>query len=265
MKITALASGSSGNSICVSDGDGGFLIDAGISKKKIEEGLEQAGMLPEKLSGILITHEHIDHIKGLGVFLRKYDVPVYGTEETLHAVAECGRIGNINTELFQVITPDKEFNLNGFQIRPVRVSHDAANPVAYRFQKDEKSAAVMTDLGLYNDYIIDNLNGLDAILIEANYDLNMLQTGIYPYKTKQRIWGELGHLSNEMSGRLIGRIACEKLKHVILGHLSRENNYPELAYESVRNEINASQNNFDAGDLNLIVARRDVPSETIEV
>lgn len=265
MKITALASGSSGNCICVSDGENSFLIDAGISKKKIEEGLATIGVLPEKLKGILITHEHIDHIRGLGVFLRKYDIPVYGTEETLESVTECSSLGKINTELFQSISPDKEFDVAGFGIRPLRISHDAVNPVAYRFEKNDKSGAVITDLGLYNDYIVDNLKGMDAILIEANYDLNMLQTGVYPYKTKQRIWGERGHLSNEMSGRLIGKIISEKLKYVTLGHLSKENNYPELAYEAVRNEVNASQNNFDVNKINLTVARRDIPSDTIEV
>lgn len=263
MKITAIASGSSGNCICVSENEKAFLIDAGISKKRIEEGLETAGVLPEQLSGILITHEHIDHIKGLGVFMRKYDVPVFATEKTIDAIQETSSIGKVNTDLFNVVTPDREVKIADFDIRPFSVSHDAVDPVAYRFMKDDKAGAVITDLGYYDDYIVDNLLGLDAVLLEANHDINMLQTGAYPYYLKQRIWGNKGHLSNEISGRLLNRIASKKLKNVILGHLSNENNYPELAFEAVRNEVNAGEGDINANDFNMIVARRDKTSETI--
>lgn len=264
MKLTSIASGSSGNCICINNENNGFLIDAGISKKRIEEGLEFAGIKPDSLSGILITHEHSDHIKGLGVFLRKYGIPVYATDKTIQAVLGTAGIGKIDSELFQVIEPDKEFKLKDFAIRPFSVSHDAADPVAYRFSEKDRAGAVITDLGYYDDYIVDNLLGLDSVLIEANHDVQMLQIGPYPYHLKQRIWGNKGHLSNEASGRLIDRIASGRLKNVLLGHLSNENNYPELAFEAVRNEINAGEGEIKSNDLNIMVARRDMPSEAIE-
>lgn len=264
MKLTPIASGSSGNCICVTNEKSGFLIDAGISKKRIEEGLEFAGIKPYNLSGMLITHEHSDHIKGLGVFLRKYNIPVYATDKTIQAIIATPGIGKIDTGLFQVIEPDKDFRLKEFEIRPFSVSHDAVDPVAYRFSENDKNGAVITDLGYYDDYIVDNLIGLDTVLIEANHDVQMLQSGSYPYHLKQRIWGNRGHLSNESSGRLIDRIASRKLKNVILGHLSNENNYPELAFEAVRNEINAGEGKIKSEDLNIMVARRNMPSETID-
>lgn len=265
MKLTSIASGSSGNCICITNEDTGFLIDAGISKKRIEEGLKSADIDGDKLSGILITHEHSDHIKGLGVFLRKYQIPVYATEKTINAILDTTSLGKVNRDLFQIIRPDSEFRVAGCDIRPFSVSHDAADPVAYRFSNAEKTGAVITDLGHYDDYIVDNLLGLDSVLIEANHDVQMLQIGPYPYHLKQRIWGNKGHLSNENSGRLIDRIASSKLKNVLLGHLSNENNYPELAYEAVRNEINAGDGDINANELNIMVARRDMPSETIEI
>ncbi|MCR5835474.1 MAG: MBL fold metallo-hydrolase [Lachnospiraceae bacterium] len=265
MKITSIASGSSGNSICVTNEKEGFLIDAGISKKRIEEGLKVADIAPENLKGILITHEHSDHIKGLGVFLRKYKTPVYATGKTIKYILSSSSVGKVDTDLFFEIGPDKEFKLGEFGIRPFRVSHDAVDPVAYRFSENDKAAAVVTDLGYYDDYIVDNLKGLDAVLLESNHDVNMLQTGPYPYHLKQRIWGNKGHLSNETAGRLLDTIAGERLKNVILGHLSNENNYPELAFEAVRNEVNAGIGQYCANDFNLVVARRDMPSDTIDV
>ncbi|MBE5957826.1 MAG: MBL fold metallo-hydrolase [Lachnospiraceae bacterium] len=265
MKITSIASGSSGNSICISNENGAFLIDAGISKKRIEEGLDAAGVAPEKLNGILITHEHSDHIKGLGVFLRKYNIPVYATRKTVSAILSTSSVGKVDTDLFFGIDPDKEFKLGDFAVRPFRVSHDAVDPVAYRFYEGEKSGAVVTDLGYYDDYIVDNLKDLDAVLLESNHDVNMLQMGAYPYHLKQRIWGNRGHLSNETAGRLLDTIATSRLKNVLLGHLSKENNYPELAFEAVRNEVNAGSGELCANDFNMVVARRDMPSDTIDV
>lgn len=265
MDITAIASGSSGNCICVSNDNAGFLIDAGISKKRIEEGLEFAKVKAERLKGILITHEHSDHIKGLGVFLRKHPMPVYATEKTLTEIVNTSSLGIIDTQLLYAIKPDMEFRIDDFVIRPFSVSHDAADPVAYRFSEEDKSGAVITDLGYYNDYTVENLLNLDAVLLEANHDVNMLQTGGYPYHLKQRIWGNRGHLSNETAGKLLDRIAGYQLKNVLLGHLSKENNYPELAFESVRNELNAGDGVLGASDLNMFVARRDMPSDTIKV
>ena len=149
-------------------------------------------------------------------------------------------------------------------VTPFSISHDAAQPVAYRFDSDGKSMAVATDMGMYDDYIIGNLKGLDVVLIESNHDINMLQIGPYPYALKRRIWGNKGHLSNETCGNLLNEIISDRLKKVILGHLSKENNLPELAYETIRNEINMADGNYCADDISIQVASRTEPSCHIE-
>ena len=136
------------------------------------------------------------------------------------------------------------------------ISHDAAQPVAYRIAYGSKRIAICTDLGVFNDYTVECLKGLDALLLEANHDVNMLQVGSYPYRLKQRILSDKGHLSNENTGRLLCRILHDNLKAVILGHLSKENNLPELAFESVRMEINMGENPYKAGDFDIQVAKR---------
>ena len=151
------------------------------------------------------------------------------------------------------------------EIVPFRISHDAADPVAYRVNSGEKSAAVVTDLGVYNDYIVDHLQGLDAVLLEANHDVRMLQAGVYPYYLKQRILSNHGHLSNENAGRLLCRILHDNLKSVFLGHLSKENNYEALAYETVCTEVTLGDNPYRANDFKIQVARRSEASEPVYI
>ncbi len=265
MRMCSIASGSSGNCIYVGDENTHILIDAGISKKAIEQGLHQLELTGDDLQGIFITHEHSDHVKGLGVMARKYGIPMYGTRDTIEAVKRISSLGKIEENLFHEILPDEVFQINDLKIRPFRVSHDSADPVAYRVEQGEKSVAVATDLGTYDDYIIGNLQGLDAVLLEANHDVRMLQTGGYPYQLKQRILGKYGHLCNEMSGRLLDAILSDKMKRIFLGHLSQENNYPELAYESVRMEVNMSESRYCADDFHMTVAKRNEPSECFEI
>lgn len=264
MKLSSISSGSKGNCILVENKNTSILVDAGISKKKIEEGLGNFGKNPNDISGIVITHEHSDHIKGLGVFLRKYKIPVYGTEKTIECILNNKSQGQIDSDLFYIIKPEQQFSINDMELLPLHISHDAADPVCYRFMDSENSCAVVTDLGEYNDRLIGNLKGLDAVLAESNHDVGMLQTGPYPYHLKQRIWGNKGHLSNESCGGLINQIISDKLKHIILGHLSNENNYPDLAYQAVRNEINFANNNFLADYIDIKVADRNEPSCLIE-
>lgn len=264
MKISSIASGSTGNCIYINDNNTNIIIDAGISKKKIEEGLNQNNTSLEDINGILITHEHSDHIKGLGVISRKYNIPMYGTKETLFAILKTTSLGEINKDLLRPIEPDVSFCINELKIKPFKISHDAKNPVAYRVETDTKAVAVVTDLGEYNDYIISNLEGLDTILIEANHDVNMLQVGAYPYYIKQRILSELGHLSNETSGKLLSELLHDNLKTIILGHISRENNYEGLAYETVKSEITLSNNKYKSEDFQIITAKYNEVSEIIE-
>lgn len=264
MKLEPIASGSKGNCLLYENKDVKLLIDAGISKKRIEEGLKEYNAVAEDIDGILITHEHSDHISGLGVMSRKYDIPIYATEETIDCILKDSKVGKIDSDRFVPINADKDFYIKDTLVTPFSISHDAANPVAYRFDAGGKSMAVATDMGTFNDYTVGNLEGLDAILIESNHDINMLQIGPYPYVLKQRIWGNKGHLSNETCGSLINRIINDKLKHIILGHLSKENNLPELAYETIRNEINMSNGNYSADNISIQVASRVQPSCKIE-
>lgn len=265
MDFCSIASGSSGNCIFVGTEHTGVLIDAGISGKRVTEGLHAIDRKPEELDGILVTHEHSDHIKGLGVLARKYGVPIYSTEGTIQSMLGQQMLGKVDAGLFHAICPDENFCIGDLEIQPFHVSHDAADPVAYRFRQGEKSVAVATDLGYYDDYIVEHLRDLDAVLIESNHDINMLQVGSYPYYLKQRILGRRGHLSNENAGRLLGEILNDRMKTVMLGHLSRENNYEALAMATVCTEITAGDNPYTAKDFEIRIAKRDMPSQMVAV
>lgn len=264
MKMSSIVSGSSGNCILVGTNRCNVLVDAGTSKKKIELGLVENNIDPHDIDGIFITHEHSDHISGLGVFTRKYPVPIYGTKETLFAVKQAKSLGAIDKELFCEIEPDESYTIKDLSIKPFKISHDALNPVAYRLEYENQAVAIATDMGTFDDYTIEKLKNLDAVLLEANHDVNMLQVGPYPYPLKQRILGDRGHLSNEMSARLLIEILHDNIKKIFLGHLSKENNYAELAYETVRAEIAVSDNLYKAADFNIEVAGRSEVSALFE-
>ena len=263
MELLSVASGSSGNCIYVGNDETRLLVDVGISKIRVETGLLSAGIEPDKIDGILVTHEHSDHIGGLGVFLRKYAIPVYATALTIENILSTKSLGKLDPELFHPIRADEPFDIGSIRIIPIKTSHDALDSLAYRFESDGKALAVMTDLGEYDDYIINSLKELDAILLESNHDVCMLECGRYPYPLKQRILGSKGHLSNEASARLAEEILCERLKYIILGHLSKENNMPVLAYETYKCEFSASGIDFDFN--RIMVAKRDEVSELIRV
>ena len=269
MRMMSIASGSSGNCIYVGNDNTHLLIDTGISRKRIEEGLNTIGLSLSDLSGILVTHEHSDHISGLGVILRKYDIPVYGTNGTIEESAKTKYLDKVDMSLLNGIYADEDYEIGSLKIHPFSISHDAAEPCGYRISSatsdGEKVVAVATDMGCYNDYIVENLRDLDAILLEANHDIKMLQVGSYPYYLKQRILGNHGHLCNEMSGRLLDEILSDRLQKIYLGHLSKENNYPDLAYESVRSEINLSDSPFKADDFDIEVAKRDSVMKCFEI
>ncbi len=265
MRLCSIASGSSGNCIYVGDDRTHLLVDTGISKKKIDEGLHKLGIKGEELTGILITHEHSDHIQGLGVFSRKYKVPIYATKGTIAGIKGCMSLGRFPEGLFHEIEADRAFVLGDMEIVPFAISHDANEPSGYRMNRGKKSVAVATDLGKYDAYTVENLKNLDAVLLEANHDIHMLEVGPYPYPLKQRVMGEKGHLSNELSGRLLCDILHDNLKNVVLGHLSRENNYAELAYETVKLEVTYGDNPYKGEDIPMHVARRETISEIITV
>ena len=265
MRLCSIASGSSGNCIYVGSDSTHLLIDVGISGKRIEQGLQSLDLTGREIDGIFITHEHSDHISGLGVIARKYNIPIYATGGTIDAMKSFSSLGKVDESLYHEIKADQKLILKDLVIQPMRISHDAADPVGYRVSYGKKKIAVCTDLGVYDEYTVDCLQGTNAILLEANHDVNMLQVGPYPYPLKRRILGDRGHLSNENSGRLLCRILHDEMKAVFLGHLSQENNLPELAFETVRMEINMGDNPYKASDFNIRVARRDEVTPAVEL
>lgn len=265
MRLCSIASGSSGNCIYVGSENAHVLVDAGISGKRIEQGLNSLELTGRDIDGILVTHEHSDHIKGLGVLARKYEIPIYTTGGTVDAMVRTGGLGKLPEGIFHEIREDEAFSIKDLSISPFTIPHDAAQPVGYRLKCGGQSVGIATDLGKYNDYIVENLQNLDALLLEANHDIRMLQVGKYPYYLKQRIMGDRGHLSNENAGRLLCRILHDNMKAVFLGHLSKENNYEELAYETVCSEVTLGDNPYRSGDFKIQVAKRDCTSEVITV
>ena len=265
MELCSIASGSSGNCIYTGTADTHLMIDAGISGKRIENGLNQIGLKTAEMDGILITHEHADHIAGLGVVARRYGIPMYATGGTIEAVKRTASVGKIDESLFRQIVPGERFEIGDVQIEPIAISHDAAEPVAYVMHQGGQSVGVITDLGQYDDSMVDKLQGLDVLLLEANHDVHMLQVGSYPYPLKQRILSERGHLSNENSGRLLGKLLHDDFKAVVLGHLSQENNYASLAYETVRLEVTMGDNPYKGDDFPMYVADRSEISKVIRI
>ena len=278
MRLCSIASGSSGNCIYVGDDQTHLLVDTGISKKRIEEGLSKLEIKGDELEGILITHEHVDHIQGLGVFSRKYEIPIYATPGTIEGIRNCKSLGKLPEGLLHEIEIDHSFSLGTLNIDPFAISHDANEPSGYRFEQDgkkiavatdlgkyyeKKSVAVATDLGVYDDYTVEHLSDLNAVVLEANHDIHMLEVGPYPYPLKRRVMGDRGHLSNELSGKLLCDILHDDLQYVVLGHLSKENNYEELAYETVKLEISIGDNPYKGDDIPMMVAKRDQVSDII--
>lgn len=265
MDFFSVASGSSGNCICLGSDQCHVMIDAGISGKRIEEGMNTYDYTTSDMDGVLITHEHSDHIQGLGVVARKYGLPIYATKGTADAILQSSSVGKIDPSLFHVIEAGKTFFIGNLEIYPMSISHDASDPVAYLVSDGRHRVGIVTDLGYYDADIVSHMEGLDALLLEANHDIHMLQVGAYPYPLKQRILGERGHLSNETSGQLLGQILHDGMQHILLGHLSKENNYDELAYETVRLEISLGDNPYRGNDFPIEVAKRDRPSSLIRL
>lgn len=263
MRMMTIASGSSGNCIYIGSDHTHILIDAGVSRKRIIDGLKMADVSIDDISAVFVTHEHSDHIKGLGVMARKDEIPVYSTQGTIDGILGTSALGELPKALFQPIQADTDIQIQDLVIHAFSVSHDANDPVAYTVCCGASKAGIATDLGYFDDYTVENLSGSDAMLIEANHDVNLLQVGSYPYYLKQRILGKKGHLSNETSGRLIDRLLTDHVKNIMLGHLSKENNYDKLAFETVRMEINMSESIYKAQDFNIAVASRSEPSAVI--
>jgi phosphoribosyl 1,2-cyclic phosphodiesterase len=265
MVFASISSGSSGNSIYVGSDTTHILVDAGISGKRIEEGLRKMDIKASELDAIFVTHEHIDHTQGLGIMARRYGIPIYATKGTIEGIKNTQSLGRIDDDLFIPVRADEKVCLKDLVINPMRTSHDANEPCAYRIKCEDKQIGIITDLGTYDEYTIESLRGMNLLFAEANHDVRMLEAGPYPYVLKRRILSDRGHLSNENSGRMISRLLHDDLSHIILGHLSKENNLPELAFETVRLEIEASDNCYHGNDFRLSVAKRSEPMEAITI
>lgn len=265
MRFMSIASGSSGNCIYVGTENTHLLIDTGISCKKVNEGLKELGLTGADITAVLVTHEHADHIGGLGVFLRKYKTPVYSAEGTIRETMKYKNLGKVPEGCFHTIQADEPFAIGDVEISPMAISHDAAEPLAYRLDSGKASAAVITDLGYYDARLVNRLQGLDAILMEANHDIRMLEVGPYPYYLKRRIAGDRGHLSNEASGQFLNEILHENMKKVLLGHISKENNMAPLALQTVRTEIDLSTSCWSADSFSIEAAGRSENSEIVYI
>ena len=227
-QISVLASGSSGNSLYIESEKKKILVDAGLSGKKITPLLQEIGKTPEELDAIFVTHEHRDHIHGVGVLARKYKLDIYANEKTWQAMDPL--IGIVPTEQKCHFEMGKVLTFGDIDIESFGVSHDAAAPQFYRFHKANRSFVILTDTGYCSDYLRGLLKGADAYLMESNHDLEMLRMGAYPWNLKQRILGDYGHLSNEDGALVAADVLTDQTKRIYLGHLSRENNMKELAH-----------------------------------
>ena len=261
MKFCSLYSGSSGNSILVASERSKILIDAGVPGKKIDEALSHIGQNPKEINGIFITHEHIDHIKGVGIISRKYDIPIFAPHDTWVAMEKT--IGKIKEHNIKVMDRRSMVSIGDIDIKSFIIPHDAASPVGYTVNSNGKQVSVATDFGTFTREIYDNIKDSEAILIESNYNPGMLDFGPYPYNLKQRIKGIEGHLSNEDCGEAIVKILKNGLgKKIMLGHLSNTNNTPDLAELTVKDILKA--NNIKVGsDVHLSMANRHNPSDII--
>lgn len=261
LKFHSLYSGSSGNSLLVETQNTKVLIDAGESAKKIESALNSLDVNIQDIDAILITHEHSDHIKGLGTLVKKFNIPVYANRETWDAMPEVTE--KVQTESQKYFKIDEKFDVGDIKVLPFQIPHDAANPCGFNLFHDNKKISIATDLGHMDAQLIKYLEESSFVLLESNYDPNILKCSRYPYLLKQRIASPNGHLSNEMAGKTISYLMNSGLNKVMLGHLSKENNFPELAYQTVIDEL--CKQNFDENKLEMCVASRTTPSEVINI
>jgi len=253
-KFCSLSSGSSGNCQYVETDNIRLLVDGGMSGKRIETLLKGIEVEPDTIDCILVTHEHIDHTKGVGILSRRYDIPIWANENTW--VGMESKIGEVSDENIKLFTTEKQFDIKDLGVYPFRVSHDAEEPVGYCLFYKNIKISLLTDTGWVNNNIKDAIKGSSLYLLESNHDVEMLKVGKYPWYLKKRIMSDVGHLSNDDAGKLITEIATGKGEVVLLGHLSKENNYPLLAYETVKNIVEEAGIDIN-NDINIDLTYRE--------
>lgn len=267
MIFVSLASGSSGNCTLLSTGKENILIDCGISAKRIGDSLKKFNITLNDIDAVLLTHEHIDHVKGLKRLMSGYSIPVYasyGTYNNLSSVTKDEFFTYSGSMLFHPVRADVEFYIGNTLVQPFKTYHDTPGPLGFRFEMEapvfehDASCCVLTDCGHYDSYICSHLKNLNALLIESNHDVDMLMNGPYPMFLKRRIYSDCGHSSNASCASLIRSIYSPKLHSVILAHLSEENNDPELALSYVEKEVAVP-------DLQISVAPKCETSDVIRL
>lgn len=260
LRAATLASGSSGNCAVVSDGRVHILIDAGISTRRISQGLKELGIELRHIAGVLITHEHIDHVAALPVLCRQTGAPLYTAEGT--AFALCGKWSGLE-ERFRVFEPGQRFAVQGLEVGAFATSHDCARPVGYWVTDGRRKIALCTDTGLITPDAREGVRGAHTLIGEFNYDPEMLRKGPYPLHLQDRIRGSRGHLSNEMGAELAAWAAQRGTTRVVLAHLSQENNTPETALAAAGQALGAL--GLGGGDVELIAAPRNEGTGWFEV
>lgn len=230
MRFASLGSGSRGNATLVDDGDTCILVDLGFSLAETRRRLLRLGIIPEDITAIVVTHEHTDHTRGVAGFARKYDVPVYLSHGTcqgmrLDTLAKAPRL--------QKISSHSNFTVNGMQLVPVAVPHDAREPCQYLLRSGASTLGILTDLGHITPHVVARYRECDALLLECNHDADMLREGPYPYPLKVRVGGDYGHLNNLQAAQLLRCVDLAKLRHLIIAHISAKNNLPELALSAI--------------------------------
>ena len=259
MRIVSFASSSGGNCALVSDGDVHILLDAGVSFKRIREGLRSLGLRPEDLSALLLTHEHADHIAGLPILEKYTDIPICTSGGTARALMQKGKLLGKHLRLLRA---GESADLFGLAVTPFETPHDAAESLGFVFERGGRRAAAVTDLGHVTPEVLRAVCGAELALLEANHDVATLRCGPYPYLLQQRILGPFGHLSNDSAGELALDLAEAGCRGLLLAHLSRENNTPRLAYETVAGSL--LRGGVAPGALRLCVAPPDTQSEIME-
>jgi len=260
----SLASGSSGNCQYLASSEAQILIDVGLSGKKVEGYMDEIGKDIQKVNAILVTHEHSDHIKGIGILSRRFNIPIYANNNTWKEFQD--KIGKIHPDNIRYFKTGTEFFIEDIKIKSYSISHDAVEPVAFSFFKDDAKVSIATDFGHVPQDVKDEIKNSDLLMIEANHDVEMLKMGSYPWYLKKRVMSDEGHISNEMAGEVIAEMMNEEnpVSQVLLGHLSKENNFPELSYETVKNVL--IEKNIKIGkDLKVDLTYRDQVSKVYHV
>lgn len=261
LKFCSLYSGSTGNSLLVQNDNTCILVDAGVSGTKIVEALGSIGIDISQIEAILVTHEHSDHIKSIGTLSKKYSIPVFANSKTWKAMPN--ETKKVPQELQKTFDIDNKFSIGSLDILAFSIPHDAADPCGFNIFGSNKKISIATDVGHITPSIFTNLKNSSFVLLESNYDPEVLQYSSYPYNLKRRIAGPNGHLPNNEAGNTISKLIDSGLKTAMLGHLSKENNFPELAEQTVLEEL--ATNNYNKNSVDLYVASRYEPSPFLNV